>query len=167
MNNQLTLDYGVRFVHAAAAARQPAAERQFPAGQVVAVGRAAALRRRLRQQRESVHGHQPSGDESDHRSAPGSEHDAGDRHAGAEHRQPDQRPVPVGQGIEKTTYTFPMLNVGPRFGMAYDVNGKQRFVLRGAWGVYFDRPRPGDAQALVGNPRAPASSPCATASCRA
>ena len=57
-----------------------------------------------------------------------------------------------GQGIAKTTYTFPKLNVGPRFGMAYDVNGKQRFVLRGAVGVYFDRPRPGDAQALVGNP---------------
>ena len=57
-----------------------------------------------------------------------------------------------GQGIEKTTYTFPMLNVGPRFGVAYDVTGKQQFVLRGAWGLYFDRPRPGDAQALVGNP---------------
>jgi len=57
-----------------------------------------------------------------------------------------------GQGIAKTTYTFPTLNVGPRFGMAYDVNGKSRFVLRGAVGVYFDRPRPGDAQALVGNP---------------
>jgi hypothetical protein len=57
-----------------------------------------------------------------------------------------------GQGIAKTTYTFPTLNVGPRFGMAYDVKGKQQFVLRGAVGVYFDRPRPGDAQALVGNP---------------
>jgi hypothetical protein len=57
-----------------------------------------------------------------------------------------------GQGIEKTTYTFPMLNVGPRFGVAYDVTGKQQLVLRGAWGLYFDRPRPGDAQALVGNP---------------
>ena len=57
-----------------------------------------------------------------------------------------------GEGIAKTTYTFPKLNVGPRFGMAYDVNGKQRVVLRGAVGVYFDRPRPGDAQALVGNP---------------
>ena len=57
-----------------------------------------------------------------------------------------------GQGIEKTTYKFPMLNVGPRFGMAYDVTGKQQFVARGAVGVYFDRPRPGDAQALVGNP---------------
>ena len=40
-----------------------------------------------------------------------------------------------GQGIAKTTYTFPMLNVGPRFGMAYDVTGKQRFVLRGAVGA--------------------------------
>jgi hypothetical protein len=57
-----------------------------------------------------------------------------------------------GQGIEKTTYKFPMLNVGPRFGVAYDVTGKQQFVVRGSWGLYFDRPRPGDAQALVGNP---------------
>ena len=39
-----------------------------------------------------------------------------------------------GQGIEKTTYTFPMLNVGPRFGMAYDVTGTQRFVVRGSFG---------------------------------
>jgi hypothetical protein len=57
-----------------------------------------------------------------------------------------------GQGIEKTTYKFPMLNVGPRFGMAYDVTGSQKVVMRGAVGLYFDRPRPGDAQALVGNP---------------
>jgi hypothetical protein len=57
-----------------------------------------------------------------------------------------------GQGIEETTYTFPKLNIGPRFGMAYDVSGTQQFVLRGAVGLYFDRPRPGDAQALVGNP---------------
>ena len=57
-----------------------------------------------------------------------------------------------GQGIEKTTYKFPMLNVGPRVGMAYDVTGKQQFVVRGSFGLYFDRPRPGDAQALVGNP---------------
>jgi hypothetical protein len=57
-----------------------------------------------------------------------------------------------GQGIAKTTYKFPMLNVGPRFGVAYDVTGQQRVVVRGSFGLYFDRPRPGDAQALVGNP---------------
>ena len=37
--------------------------------------------------------------------------------------------------------------------MAYDVTGKQQFVLRGARGLYFDRPRGGNAQALVGNRR--------------
>jgi Carboxypeptidase regulatory-like domain len=55
----------------------------------------------------------------------------------------------AGQGIAKTNYTFPKLVVGPRFGMAYDVTGKQRMVVRGGIGVYFDRPRPGDAQALA------------------
>ena len=44
-----------------------------------------------------------------------------------------------------------MLNVGPRFGTAWDVSGKQTFVVRGSLGLYFDRPRGGNAQALVGN----------------
>jgi hypothetical protein len=56
-----------------------------------------------------------------------------------------------GKGIAETTYTFPKLVVGPRFGMAYDVSGTQRVVLRGGAGIYFDRARPGNAQALVGN----------------
>ena len=55
----------------------------------------------------------------------------------------------AGQGIASTNYTFPGLVVGPRFGMAYDVSGSQRLVLRGSVGVYHDRPRPGDAQALA------------------
>ena len=56
-----------------------------------------------------------------------------------------------GQGIANTTYTFPKLAVGPRFGVAYDLTGQQRAVLRGGVGTYFDRARPGNAQALVGN----------------
>ena len=56
-----------------------------------------------------------------------------------------------GKEIAKTTYKFPMLNVGPRVGLAYDLTGQQRFVVRGAAGLYFDRARPGNAQALVGN----------------
>jgi hypothetical protein len=56
-----------------------------------------------------------------------------------------------GNGIADTTYLFPKLNVGPRFGTAYDVSGNQRLVLRGSLGLYFDRPRGGNAQALVGN----------------
>ena len=55
----------------------------------------------------------------------------------------------AGQGIATTNYTFPGLVFGPRFGMAYDLSGSQRFVLRGSVGVYHDRPRPGDAQALA------------------
>src|SRR5262249_45049975 len=56
-----------------------------------------------------------------------------------------------GNGIADTTYLFPKLNVGPRFGTAYDVKGDQHLVVRGSLGVYFDRPRGGNAQALVGN----------------
>jgi len=56
-----------------------------------------------------------------------------------------------GKEIADTTYLFPKLNVGPRFGTAYDLGGDQRTVLRGSLGLYFDRPRGGNAQALVGN----------------
>jgi hypothetical protein len=45
-----------------------------------------------------------------------------------------------GQGIAKTTYTWPMLALAPRFGMAYDLSGEQRIVLRGGAGLFFDRP---------------------------
>ncbi len=57
----------------------------------------------------------------------------------------------AGNGISDLTYLFPKLNVGPRFGTAYDVSGNQHLVLRGSLGLYFDRPRGGNAQALVGN----------------
>ena len=57
----------------------------------------------------------------------------------------------AGDGIARTSYTFPRLVAGPRFGLAYDVTGGQRLVVRGSVGTYFDRPRPGDAQALAAN----------------
>jgi hypothetical protein len=56
-----------------------------------------------------------------------------------------------GQGISDQTYEFPALSAGPRFGLAYDVHGNQKLVVRGGAGIYFDRARPGNAQALVGN----------------
>jgi hypothetical protein len=56
-----------------------------------------------------------------------------------------------GKEIADTTYLFPKLNIGPRFGTAWDVTGNQRLVVRGSLGTYFDRPRGGNAQALVGN----------------
>jgi hypothetical protein len=57
-----------------------------------------------------------------------------------------------GNGIADTTYTFPALGVAPRFGMAYDLSGRQRIVLRGGGGLFFDRPLGQSAVALPGNP---------------
>ena len=48
--------------------------------------------------------------------------------------------VQAGQGIPISTYLQPALGVAPRFGMAYDVTGRQQIVLRGGGGLYFDRP---------------------------
>jgi hypothetical protein len=57
-----------------------------------------------------------------------------------------------GQGIADTTYTFPALGVAPRFGMAYDLSGRQTLVLRGGAGLFYDRPLGQSAVALPGNP---------------
>src|SRR5204862_4963232 len=57
-----------------------------------------------------------------------------------------------GQGIAKTTYTYPNLGVAPRFGTAYDLSGKQSFVLRGGGGLFFDRPSGNDIYGQVTDP---------------
>lgn len=57
-----------------------------------------------------------------------------------------------GQGIAKTTYTWPLLAVAPRFGMAYDVTGQQRLILRGGVGVFYDRPNGNSIYPQVQNP---------------
>ena len=59
-----------------------------------------------------------------------------------------------GDGITKTTYTYPSLGVAPRFGMAYDPSGQQKIVLRGGGGLFFDRPNGNDIYAQVTNPPA-------------
>jgi hypothetical protein len=62
--------------------------------------------------------------------------------------------VQAGQGIPITTYTQPALGVAPRFGMAYDLTGRQRIVLRGGGGLYFDRPSGNAVFGQVLNPPA-------------
>ncbi len=57
-----------------------------------------------------------------------------------------------GQGISRTTYNWPTLAVAPRFGMAYDVTGRQRVVLRGGAGLFFDRPDGNSIYSQVQNP---------------
>jgi hypothetical protein len=59
-----------------------------------------------------------------------------------------------GDGIAKTTYTYPLLRVAPRFGMAYDLTGSQQFVFRGGGGLFYDRPNGNDIYAQVTNPPA-------------
>ena len=56
------------------------------------------------------------------------------------------------EGLPKATYSAPALKVGPRFGMAYDMSGKQSVVLRGGIGVYYDRPSSTTFSGGVTNP---------------
>jgi hypothetical protein len=57
-----------------------------------------------------------------------------------------------GQGIAKTTYTWPAIAFAPRFGAAYDVQGKQTMVIRGGVGLYYDRPDGNSIFGQVTNP---------------
>jgi hypothetical protein len=57
-----------------------------------------------------------------------------------------------GQGIAKTTYTWPALRFGPRVGVAYDVTGEQRIVVRGGGGLFFDRPDGNSIYPQIQNP---------------
>jgi hypothetical protein len=59
-----------------------------------------------------------------------------------------------GHGISETTYTYPSLALAPRFGMAYDLTGEQKFVIRGGGGLFYDRPNGNDIYAQVTNPPA-------------
>jgi len=60
--------------------------------------------------------------------------------------------LPGEQGLPKATYSAPGLAIGPRFGMAYDLTGQQRAVLRGGVGVYYDRPSSTTFSGGVTNP---------------
>lgn len=55
-------------------------------------------------------------------------------------------PVPDG------TYYWPALVPAPRFGVAYDVTGKQKMIFRGGFGLTFDRPSGNTVFSLIANP---------------
>ena len=59
-----------------------------------------------------------------------------------------------GDGIVDTTYTFPTMAFAPRFGMAYDLTGEQKTILRGGVGLYYDRPFGNSVISMSGNPPA-------------
>jgi hypothetical protein len=58
----------------------------------------------------------------------------------------------AGDGISKYGYTWPTVVVGPRFGVAYDVSGKQTLIFRGGGGIFYDRPEGNTVFSIPGNP---------------
>jgi hypothetical protein len=62
--------------------------------------------------------------------------------------------IQAGNGIAKTNYVWPALVVGPRFGFAYDITGRSTWVLRGGFGLFYDRPDGNTVFSTPGNPPA-------------
>src|SRR5436190_9391538 len=58
----------------------------------------------------------------------------------------------AGDGISKYGYTWPAMVVGPRFGVAYDMTGKQTLIFRGGGGIFYDRPDGNTVFSIPGNP---------------
>ena len=57
-----------------------------------------------------------------------------------------------GDGIAKTTYTWPAFRMAPRFGTAYDITGHQTLIARGGAGLFYDRPSGNSIYPQVQNP---------------
>jgi len=60
--------------------------------------------------------------------------------------------IQAGNGISKYGYTWPAIVVGPRAGFAYDLTGKQDWILRGGFGIFYDRPDGNTVFSIPGNP---------------
>ena len=58
----------------------------------------------------------------------------------------------AGDGISKYNYVWPTVVYAPRIGAAYDVTGGQKMVVRGSYGLFFDRPDGNSVFSQVGNP---------------
>ena len=74
--------------------------------------------------------------------------------------------IVAGQGIAKENYKWPNIGLGPRFGAAYDLTGSQRMVVRGGFGMFFDRLNGNTVYNQVGNPRSACPPTSRTATCR-
>jgi hypothetical protein len=60
--------------------------------------------------------------------------------------------VQAGAGIEKGLYKNRGIHFAPRFGFAFDVTGKQEFIVRGGAGMFYDRPQGNVVFDLLRNP---------------
>lgn len=57
-----------------------------------------------------------------------------------------------GVDIAKENNKYPALALAPRVGAAWDVNGDQKFIVRGGGGLFFDRPQAQNLYNVVNNP---------------
>ena len=57
----------------------------------------------------------------------------------------------AGDGTSKYNYVWPKLAYAPRIGVAYDLTGNQGVVIRGSYGLFFDRPDGNSVFSQVGN----------------
>jgi Carboxypeptidase regulatory-like domain len=57
-----------------------------------------------------------------------------------------------GGDVPKGLFKWPMIAPAPRFGMAYDITGKQAIVVRGGAGIFYDRPFTTTLSGGVNNP---------------
>ena len=156
VNNRLTLDYGMRFVNAAPQYDKLGQAIQLPAREVVAGRGAGALPPGLRRAQ-----------------APGTACPAASQQAlnpltgqllGPNSSLAIGTLVPnsgsltngLVPGRRRASSTrptrYPTLAFAPRFGMAYDLTGKQKIVLRGGVGLFYDRPFGNTVICMAGNP---------------
>ena len=155
VNNRLTLDYGMRFVHAAPQYDKlgqgnnflpdkwslSAAPQLYRPGCAVTVAAGTACPAASLQALNPVTGQLlgPNSSLAIGTIVQGSGNATNGLFAG-------------GNGIVDTTYTFPALTLAPRFGMAYDLTGNQTTILRGGIGLFYDRPFGNSVISMPGNP---------------
>lgn len=57
-----------------------------------------------------------------------------------------------GVDIAKENNKYPAIGIAPRVGAAWDVTGEQKFIVRGGAGLFFDRPQAQNLYNVVNNP---------------
>ena len=156
VNSRLTLDYGMRFVHRRRSTTS-SARRPIPAGQMVARARAGAVQTLVA--RSSWHRASPAPASRQALNPLTGQLSVPTRRRPSRHWCPARairRTASSGRaGHRRHDLHLPGLGVAPRFGMAYDVTGRQKFVLRGGGGLFFDRPFGNAVISMAGNPRRP------------
>ena len=60
--------------------------------------------------------------------------------------------IQAGHGIAKENYIEDPMVFGPRIGAAYDLTGAQKVVIRGSFGVFYDRTQGDSVFGQIGNP---------------